>query len=46
VPVFIVYQLADESAGRVVFYPDIYQRGAPGNEDKNEKSSKALVAQR
>jgi len=50
VPVFIVYQLADESAGRVVFYPDIYQRGAPAREDKgqdkNEKSSKALVARR
>ncbi|MDB5805993.1 MAG: murein L,D-transpeptidase [Betaproteobacteria bacterium] len=40
VPVFIIYQLADVNDGRVVFYPDIYQR-SPENSNK-----KALVAQR
>ncbi|HEX4328422.1 MAG TPA: L,D-transpeptidase family protein, partial [Burkholderiales bacterium] len=40
VPVFIIYQLADMTDGRVVFYPDIYQRN-PENSNK-----KALVAQR
>jgi len=40
VPVFIIYQLADVNDGRVVFYPDIYQR-EPENSNK-----KALVAQR
>ena len=29
VPVFVIYQLADLHDGRVVFYPDIYQRGEP-----------------
>ena len=50
VPVFIIYQLADLKNGNVVFYPDIYQRGAstapslPAQPDKN--NNKALVAQR
>lgn len=40
VPVFIIYQQADLQGGRVVFYPDIYQRNT---ENSNKK---ALVAQR
>ena len=43
VPVFIIYQLADMNEGRVVFYPDIYQRNEPRIENSNKKP---LVAQR
>jgi len=39
VPVFIIYQLADISDGRVVFYPDIYRRG-------NAESGKPALALR
>jgi murein L,D-transpeptidase YcbB/YkuD len=41
VPVFVIYQLAELSNGRVVYYPDIYQRGIP-----EQAAAKALVAQR
>jgi murein L,D-transpeptidase YcbB/YkuD len=50
VPVFVIYQLADMQDGRVVFYPDIYQRGIKSPEVKdvpeNKSNSKALLAQR
>ena len=36
-PVFVIYQMAELREGRVVFYPDIYQRGV---------DAKALVASR
>lgn len=40
VPVFIIYQLADLQDGRVVFYPDIYQR------HPEDAAKPALVARR
>lgn len=49
VPVFVIYQLADVNDGRVVFYPDIYQRGIKAPEGKDlpdNKNNKALLAQR